>query len=109
MLLTTVTIQRPEGTVLATSVAVQIEHASASEQADFLGRDERGGARPYDRFIVYTLRGVPTTPIRRRDVLIDEQNTDAETGVFAKYRVVGLPESFIGSHQELLAERVVGG
>jgi hypothetical protein len=42
-------------------------------------------------------------------VLFDEQNTDPETGQLAKYRVSGLVETFIGDHQELIAERIVGG
>lgn len=102
MILTTVRLERPEGTVLLRGIAVQIEQASEHERLELLG------ARPFDMFYVYTTQGVPSTPIRRRDVLFDEQNTDPETGALAKYRVSGLVETFAGDHQEMLAERVVG-
>jgi hypothetical protein len=103
MILTTVRLERPEGTVLLRGISVQIEQASLEE------RRELEGARPYDVFAIYTLQGVPTTPIQRRDVLFDEVNNDPETGALAKYRVSGLVETFMGDHQEMLAERVVGG
>jgi hypothetical protein len=105
MILTTVRVERPEGTVVASHVAAQIESAagfSAREAAEF------EGARPFDLFAIYTTQGVPLVPIQRRDVLFDEINTDPETGALAKYRVTGLVETFTGSHQEILAERVVG-
>ena len=66
------------------------------------------GARPFDMVDIYTTQGVPATPIQRRDVLFDEQNTDPETGQLAKYRVSGAVETFTHSHQEIRAERVVG-
>jgi len=100
---TTVRLERPEGTVLLRGIAVQIEQAGLEERA------ELAGARPYDLFALYTLQGVPTTPIQRRDVLFDEINTDPETGQLAKYRVVAPVETFDNDHQEILAERVVGG
>ena len=100
---TTVRIERPEGTVVATHIPVQIDQAGTHEELDF------DGARPYDLFWIYTLAGVPSpSPIQRRDVLFDEVNTDPETGALAKYRVSGLVETFAGDHQELMAERVVG-
>jgi hypothetical protein len=102
MILTTVRLERPEGTVLLTGIAVQIEQASELE------RRELDGARPYDVFAIYTIQGVPPVPIRRRDVLFDELNSDPETGQSAKYRVVGAVETFENDHQELVAERVVG-
>lgn len=104
MILTTVRVERPEGTVIARGVPVQIEQASESERVN-----ELGGARPYCAFWLYTTQGVPATPIRRRDVLYDEVNADEETGSLAKYRVSGVVETFQGSHQEILAERVIGG
>ncbi len=103
MFLTTVRLERPEGTVLARGIAVQIEQAGAEERVEF------EGARPFDLFDMYTTQGVPSVPIQRRDVLFDEQNTDPETGQLAKYRVSGLVETFLNDHQELVAERVVGG
>jgi hypothetical protein len=103
MILTTVRLERPEGTVLLRGIAVQIEQCAEEE------RRELEDARPYDVFTVYTIQGVPSVPIQRRDVLFDEQNTDPETGQLAKYRVSGLVETFENDHQELIAERVVGG
>jgi hypothetical protein len=105
MILTTVRVERPEGTVVASHVAVQIESASAFSARELA---EFGGARPFDVFAIYTAHGVPLVPIQRRDVLFDEVNMDPETGALAKYRVSGLVETFTGSHQEMLAERVVG-
>lgn len=103
MIQTTVRLERPEGTVLLRGIAVQIEQAGEIERA------ELGGARPYDLFALYTLQGVPSVPFRRRDVLYDEVNADPETGALAKYRVVAPVEMFDNDHQEILAERVVGG
>ena len=102
MIQTTVRLERPEGTVLQRGIAVQIEQASELERHDL------EDARPFNVFAIYTLQGVPATPIQRRDVLFDELNNDPETGQLAKYRVVGLVETFESDHQELLAERVVG-
>ena len=102
---TTVRIERPEGTVLLGGIAVQIEQATA-EDGERLGVQ---GARPYDVFWIYTTQGVPSVPMRRRDVLVDELNSDAETGQLARYRISGLVETFDADHQEAFCERVVGG
>lgn len=102
MILTTVRVERPEGTVVARGVAVQIEEAALEERLSF------EGARPYDQVAIYTTQGVPLNPIRRRDVLYDEVNLDPETGALAKYRVAGAVETFANDHQEMIAERVVG-
>jgi hypothetical protein len=102
MILTTVRMERPEGTVVARGVAIQIEEAALEERLSF------DGARPYDLVAIYTTQGVPLIPIRRRDVLFDEVNLDPETGALAKYRVAGAVETFANDHQELIAERVVG-
>lgn len=104
MLFTTVRLERPEGTVLRRGIAVQIEGA-ARVQADVADFD---GARQADVFWLYTTQGVPDVPLRRRDVLYDEANTDPETTLPAKYRVVGAVETFDGDHQEALIERVIG-
>jgi hypothetical protein len=103
MITTTVRIERPEGTVMLRGVAAQIEEVVEIERSD------AQGARPFDLAWVYTTQGVPTVPIRRRDVLFDEINLDPETGQSAKYRVVGPVETFLNDHQEALCERVVGG
>lgn len=105
MIMTTVRLERPEGTVQLRGIAVQIEQAAP----DDLERLDLEGARPYDIFWVYTTVGVPSVPIQRRDVLFDERNTDPETGQLAKYRVAGVVETFANDHQEALCQRVVGG
>jgi hypothetical protein len=66
MILTTVRIERPQGTTVASGVPVQIDQASLDE------REEFDGARPYDVFTLYTL-WPPYEPavIRRRDVLVE--------------------------------------
>lgn len=104
MIFTTVRVERPEGTVAQAGVAVQIEGALSSDSVEA----DLAGARPYDLFWVYTTQGVPLIPLQRRDVLFDETNTDPETGLAAKYRVVGMVETFEQDHQEALCERVVG-
>ena len=101
-MLTTIRIERPEGTVLLRGVAAQIDEVGGVE------RRELEGARVFDQVWLYTTQGVPTIPIQRRDTLFDEANVDPETGLAAKYRVVGPVETFAGDHQEALCERVVG-
>jgi hypothetical protein len=105
MIWTTVRVERPEGTVVAHGMAVQIEATSFLSLRE---AGEEGGARPYDAFWVYTTQGVPLVPLQRRDVLFDEVNLDVETGQLAKYRVVAAVETFAGDYQEALCERVVG-
>lgn len=104
MIFTTMRVERPEGTVLLRGVPVQIESSSGDgEHLDF------ADARPHDLFWLYTTQGVPSVPLRRRDVLFDEINTDAETNQLAKYRIVGVVETFENDHQEALCERIIGG
>lgn len=103
MIQTTVRLERPEGTVLLRGIPVQIELAADLERHDL------AGARPYDLCAIYTIQGVPSVPLQRRDVIFDELNSDPETGQLAKYRVVGAVETFENDHQECVAERVVGG
>ena len=101
---TTVRLERPEGTPLLSGIPAQIEGATIHDMEAL----DLGGTRPFDLFWLYTTQGVPAVPIQRRDVLFDELNSDPETGQPAKYRVVGLVETF-ADHQEALCERVVGG
>ncbi len=105
MIFTTVRLERPEGAVLLRGIPVQIELADPQDAE----RVESTGARPFDRFWIYTTQGVPSIPLRRRDVLFDELNTDPETGQLAKFRVSGLVETLDNDHQEALCERVIGG
>ena len=101
---TTVRVERPEGTVLMTALAVQIEAATVFDAS----RQDAAGARPYDLVWVYSTQGVPDEPLRRRDVLYDEQYLDPETGVAARYRIAGRVETY-DDHIEALCERIVGG
>lgn len=103
MIVTTIRIERPQGTVVATGIPVQIDQASLVEAVEF------EGARPFDIFRLYTL-WPPYAPniIQRRDMLVDLENTDAETGALAQYRVSGLVETFDTDHQEAVVERIVG-
>ena len=104
MIFTTMRVERPEGTVVASGVAVMIEAATdGMDQVDF------EGARPFDLVWISTTQGVPLVPLQRRDTLFDERNTDPETGAPAKYRITRAVETFDGDHQEALCERVVGG
>ena len=105
MILTMVRVERPEGTVIARGVAVQIDEGAKAEVEERLSFD---GARAYDLVTIYTTQGVPLIPLRRRDVLFDEVNLDPETGALAKYRVSGAVETFAFDHQEMVAQRVVG-
>lgn len=109
MIQTTVRLERPEGVILLRGIAVRIEHIEYGAPASMMLHADLAGARPYDLFALYTLGGMPSIPIQRRDVLYDELNTDPETGQLAKYRVVAPVETFDNDHQEMLAERVVGG
>ena len=104
MRFTTVRLERPQGTVLQRGIAVQIEHADPQDREHL----DEAGARPIDLFWLYTTQSVPTVPIRRRDLLTDEINTDPETGQLARYRVSGLVETFDADHQEALCERIIG-
>lgn len=104
MLITTVRLERPEGTTLLSGVPVQIEQAAP----DDLLRLDLDGARPFDVFWLYTTQGVPSVPLRRRDLLTDERNTDPETGQLARYRIAGLVETFDNDHQEALCQRIAG-
>ncbi len=104
MRFTTVRLERPAGTILLRDIPVQIEHADPADREHL----DESGARPIDLFWLYTTQGVPTVPIRRRDLLTDEINSDPETGQLARYRVSGLVETFDDNHQEALCERFVG-
>ena len=104
MIFTTVRLERPQGSVQTTGIAMLIEQA-APEDAERL---DLGGARSYDVFWISSVQGVPPVPLQRRDVLVDERNTDPETGQLAVYRVAGAVETFDNDHQEAFCERVVG-
>jgi hypothetical protein len=99
-----VRLERPQGSVQAKGIAVLIEQAAAEENE----RLDLGGARPFDVFWISSVQGVPAVPFQRRDVLVDEHNSDPETGQPAVYHVSGVVETFDNDHQEAYRERVVG-
>lgn len=100
MILTTVHIERPEGTTIATGIAAQIDLA-----APRLFSDEQGD-RDYQEYDLY-LEGVPSVGVRRRDVLVDEQNQDPLTGTNARYRVAAV-ETFDRDHVECRCQQIIG-
>lgn len=105
---TTVSIQRPEGTTIATHIRVQVDQVSLREQVDLRGAyDYQAG----DYFKVYVLDwNYGTSLVKRDDVLLDELYTDPENKNAAfKYRVVGRVKDFTHDHQECYVRVVVGG
>lgn len=105
MIHTTVTIQRPEGTAVATGLAAQIEHDTSNHSLG-LPRDDLGHNRDFIDYTVY-FAWVPTVSVRRRDVLIDERNTDPLTNALAKFRVVHV-ERFDNDHIEAHCQAIIG-
>lgn len=103
---TTITIQRPEGTVLATHIRVQVDQVSLREAFDLSAAYNR---RAVDFFKVYTEGWYYNALLQRDDVLLDELGTDPETTKPYKYRVVGRVKNFEFDHQEAYCEVVVGG
>lgn len=106
---TTVSVQRPEGTTIATGIQVQVDQMSAQEM---LVHAQMDGFRVVDRYKVYT-QWWPILPdgsqIRRGDVLLDERDTNYEAnGAAFKYRVTGLPKLYDLDHEEFVVEVVTG-
>ena len=102
---TTVTLQRPEGNVLQKNILVQVDQSTEKEMHDHMQAYMFHGA---DLYKVTTL-GMPMIPIRRQDVLVDEQFSDEETGALFRYRVIGRPKTYPYSHQQCYTETVIGG
>lgn len=104
---TTVSVYRPEGTLLASGIRVQVDQLSDQEMVELAGfYDWRG----VDRFRIYTLDWNPTTLIARGDLLVDERFTDEATsgGQYFRYRVVSRPKTFDRSYQAMLCDVTVG-
>ncbi len=100
MILTTIQIQRPDGTIVASGIAAQIELAAPRVLAD------EGGARPYLLFDLL-IEGIPPAGVRGRDLILDEQNSDPLTGTNARYRVI-TAEVFDREHCECRVQQIVG-
>ncbi len=92
--LTSVTVQRPQGTTVSTGTPVQIDNISPSVIA------ASGGMIPQNSMTLISLFGVPD--IRTSDFLIDENATSTH------YRVKGNPEAFDLDHLEVLIVKEVG-
>jgi hypothetical protein len=97
---TTVHIERPEGTVIASGLAAQIDQAEPLP-----ARDERGHRDALRWWIL--LQSVPTAGVQRRDIVQDERTIDPLTGANARFRVVAV-EAFESDHVEALCEQVIG-
>jgi hypothetical protein len=97
---TTIRIERPEGTVIATGLAAAYENAAVLP-----GHDE-GEHRDYAVVALYVL-GVPAVGVRRRDVAQDERNLDPLTGQPVRLRVTAV-EIFDNDHIECLCEQLIG-
>lgn len=109
MRLTTVTIQRPEGTTLATGIRCQVDQMSDREAALLRQAFEWHAA---DLYRLYTSDWNPNSLIQRGDVLIDERFTDEDSpggANFYKYRVVSRPRNYDRQYQSCICEVVVGG
>lgn len=97
---TTIRIERPEGTTVATGIPVQYE------QAEPLPRQDEAQHRDALRLHLYVL-GVPAVGLRRRDVVQDERTLDPLTGSGVRLWVVGV-EVFLNDHIEALCEQIIG-
>jgi len=97
---TTVRIERPEGTVIATGLTAQ------AELIDSLPHQDAGGNRDYLYWDVL-LTDVPTVGVQPRDVLQDEQNTDPLTGTGVRW-VVATAEVFTADHVEARCQQIIG-
>lgn len=110
---TYVTIERPEHTVLATNVHVQVDQMGDREVAALRAAWEYQAG---DYFRIYTADWDPNSLIRRDDVLVDQMFIDPDTitasnpgGNYFRYRIVGRVKDFEYDHQEAYGWVVVGG
>jgi hypothetical protein len=97
---TTLTVKR-SGTTIRTGLPVQIANMSWKEAMDL------GAGSPYDAFWIRTTGG-GITDIRRRDLLIDENEVDPLTNRATQYRVFAKPRQLYEAYMEIQAEQIVG-
>lgn len=97
---TTIHIERPEGTVIATGIP------AAYETAGQMPAHDESDHRDYLVVALYVL-GVPAVGVRRRDVAQDERNLDPLTGQPVRLRVASV-EVFERDHIECLCEQLIG-
>lgn len=113
MRVTTLTVQRPDGTPIAKGILAQIDQASPKQVVEHL---TIGDHHTGDLWTITTLGWYPDATnavaglIRRGDLLIDEQFIDPtktnSTGF--GYRVVGRPKDYYLNHQEVTADSAIG-
>jgi hypothetical protein len=97
---TTVHIERPEGTVIASGIAAHYELAAPLPAHD---EDEHRDTLRVDLYLL----SVPAVGLQRRDVVQDERNIDPLTGQPVRLRVISA-EVFERDHIEALAEQLIG-
>ena len=102
---TFVTIQRPEGTKLASGIHVQIDQRSDRDQA-WLRDTYRYQTGIFWR--ITTLDWNFNNLIRLDDFLIDELFTDPDSGLSYVYKVVGPPKNYALDHQECTGWSTIG-
>jgi hypothetical protein len=93
MIVTTMHIERPEGTTVASGLSAQYDLV-APDPKDDLSHDR--DFLLYDVYIDY----VTGLAVQRRDVLVDDRNTDPLTGTNLRMRVSGV-EQFDSDHFEM--------
>lgn len=100
---TTVHIERPEGTTVASGLLCQIDSASAVGTVTVA---DEGHDRDALRYVLY-FAWVPAVGVQRRDVVVADLLSDPVTGAAPRYRVTGY-EVFDNDHVEALAEQTAG-
>ena len=100
MIETTIRIERPEGTAVATGIPAQYD----VNNLDI--RNDEGHDRDFTLLDLY-LAWVPASGLYLRDVVFDERNTDPATGALLKMRVAGV-ETFGTDHVEARCQQVIG-
>jgi hypothetical protein len=104
---TTLTIKRPDNTVIATGILAQIDQSSTKSVIEHM---QIGDHHDGDMWKITTLGWNSHALIRRSDLLIDELFTDADNvnGFTYSYRVISRPKDYWLHHQELTADSAVG-
>ena len=100
MIITTMHIERPEGTTVASGLLAQYDLAAPAPAVDLdHGRD----------FLLYDvyIDMVAGVTLRQRDVLVDDSNNDPLTGTNVRMRVVTV-EQFDGEHFEARCQQIIG-
>jgi hypothetical protein len=110
---TTVTVQRPEGTTLTDATNRPVTHlpvkvdASSGTLAEAIASAMLPQYHSGIKFKIL-VDWQPNALLKQADILIDEAQIDPDTGTYYKYRVIARPMNFVGSHQQLEVETVVG-